>query len=74
MAPEQDRGVLTEATDVWGIGGVLYETATGCRFDGEPLRRRRRLPFAGLVDSCLEWEPSNRPSVAEISAAVGAFA
>ena len=75
MAPEQSGGgELTEATDVWGIGGVLYETAAGCRFDGEPLRRRRRLQFAAAVEACLEPDPKARPSVAELSATLDAYA
>jgi eukaryotic-like serine/threonine-protein kinase len=74
MAPEQAGGMLTEATDVWGIGAVLYETAAGCRFDGEPLRRRRRLAFAAAVDACLEPDPKARPSVAELAAILDAYA
>jgi serine/threonine protein kinase len=74
MAPEQDGGALTEATDVWGIGAVLYEAAAGRRADGEPLRRRRRIPFASAVDACLEPEPADRPSVSELAATLDAHA
>ena len=74
MAPEQDGGVLTEATDVWGIGGVLYETAAGCRFEGEPLRRKRRMAFADAVDACLEPDPEARLSIAELAATLDAYA
>jgi serine/threonine protein kinase len=62
MAPEQITGAaLTEATDTWGLGAVLYEAATGKapfaerRHSRPPqlaqhaaplLRRRRNLPKA----------------------------
>ena len=62
MSPEQARGdFLSEATDVWGIGVVLFEAATGRRaFDSsdteaeyeqlerraEPVRSLRRVPAA----------------------------
>ena len=62
MAPEQAcRGTLTPATDVWGIGAVLFEATTGrMAFDFEggerfpqlkarasPVRRaKRKVPIA----------------------------
>jgi len=84
MAPEQARGgLLSEATDVWGIGAVLFEAATGRRpFEAEsgrryqqlerradPVRSHRRVPatFATAVDSCLEPEPPQRPTVDELT-------
>jgi hypothetical protein len=37
------------------------------------LRRHRRVPaaFAAIVDACLAPEPSERPSVADLSAPLG---
>jgi len=84
LAPEQARGVsLTTATDVWGIGVVLFEGATGNKAfnthkngDYEQLQRRAesvrnycRLPspLAKAIDSCLEPDPKHRPSVEELA-------
>jgi serine/threonine protein kinase len=84
MAPEQARGdLLSEATDVWGIGVVLFEAATGQRpFEAEAgqkyqqLERRadsvrayRRVPtaFATAVDRCLDPEPARRPTIGELT-------
>ncbi len=75
MAPEQARGgYLGPATDVWGIGAVLFEAATGeppfeaydeDRYEqlerrAEPVRWYRRVPatFDDLVAGCLEPEPT----------------
>ena len=84
MAPEQARGgLLNEATDVWGIGAVLFHAATGRRpFEAEagrkyqqlerradPVRAHRRVPaaFGATVDRCLDPEPSQRPTVGELT-------
>jgi len=82
LSPEQDRGdVLTEATDVWGIGATLFAAATGSpAYDDEPVappvRSRRRLPHAvaEMVDACLRPEPAHRPSVADVHATLEEFA
>ena len=84
LAPEQARGdLLTPATDVWGIGVVLFEAATGRQpfhagnnGEYEQLTRRAesvgkfcRLPIrlTKTIDSCLEPDPNDRPRVDELA-------
>ena len=91
MAPEQARGgVVGAASDVWGIGAVLFEAAAGrTPFEGlngtrypqlehrpPSLATLRRLPadFTTAIDSCLLIDPAERPSVDELSRALQAFA
>lgn len=95
MAPEQVTGDhLSQATDVWGVGAVLWEAATGEEpFNAEdededepsyeqlerrivPIRSYRRVPaaFASLVESCLEPDPTDRPTVEELREGLAALA
>jgi serine/threonine protein kinase len=84
LAPEQALGGrVSAATDVWGIGMVLFEAASarhpfadanGTRYpqvDGraESIRTLRRLPaaMASAIDACLEPAATDRPAVAELS-------
>lgn len=77
LAPEQrDGGMLSAATDVWGIGAVLFECLAGVRALDEKLRAegarwhaiRESAPeeLARPILGCLEPEPERRPSVAEL--------
>lgn len=89
LAPEQARGdEVSAATDVWGVGGVLYRAATRRRPFPEAgrsetfpqLHRRiepigRRLPrrLTDLVMACLDPVPDARPGVDEVAAGLRAY-
>ena len=79
-APEQRTGDrVTSATDVWGLGALLFAAATarlplpeapdrrGHRLAvrAPPVRALRSMPtsLAGVIDDCLQPEPEMRPSV-----------
>src|SRR5262249_35558233 len=85
LAPEQARGgPLSAATDVWGLGALLFEAAVGeppvPGGDGDPqLHRRaaavgrlRRLPdgLGDTIDACLEPDAERRPTLDAVMAAL----
>ena len=88
MAPEQVRGgQLSEATDVWGLGALLYKAASRVAPFGddgvgraprrpEPVRTHRRLPsrVADTIDGCLDPVPGSRPTVSEVATVLGEVA
>jgi serine/threonine protein kinase len=87
MAPEQaSGGTVGAAADVWGLGTVLWEAATGVnpldeldqrRERAQPIRTLRpRLPrpLAEAIDACLEPAPRNRPQLADLQATLAACA
>ena len=84
LSPEQVRGgEFTEATDVFGLGCVLYAAATRrCPGAGRseappaPVGAHRRLPapLAEAIDAALADAPEDRPRVRELAAACAAVA
>ncbi len=91
LAPEQAAGGdLGVAADVWGLGILLFETATGVSPFDRPdesrysqlderaprVRGLRRLPAAldAVIDACLEVEAVDRPSIDEVLEALEGLA
>jgi serine/threonine protein kinase len=94
MAPEQlepaERGPLTAAADVWGMGVTLYHAAAGRpafraprprdepfpQLEGtpDPLPDTVAAPVADLVARCLAPLPADRPAPAEVAAGFEAVA
>jgi serine/threonine protein kinase len=84
LSPEQVRGgEFTEATDVFGLGCVLFAAATRREPDAgrggdrpPPVRTLRRLPasLAEAIDAALSDAPEDRPRVRELAAACAAAA
>jgi serine/threonine protein kinase len=85
MAPEQcdpaERGPITAAAEVWGVGATLYDARSGRqpferpgpddpRFPQlaeapAPLPEKLPQEFRNLVTACLDPDPGDRPTPAE---------
>jgi serine/threonine protein kinase len=85
LSPEQVRGgPFSEATDVFGLGCVLFAAATrrapgAGREDAgppPPVRALRRLPgpLATAIDGCLSEDPRARPVLRDLGAVCAAAA
>jgi eukaryotic-like serine/threonine-protein kinase len=94
LSPEQARGDrLTAAADVWGLGTVLYEAATGepafeddasVASTSDTWQTEEQLdagfpqleapapkatgPLAAVIDACLAFDPTDRPTLPELAA------
>jgi eukaryotic-like serine/threonine-protein kinase len=80
MAPEQIRGKVTEATDVFGVGHLAVFAATGHAAFGEGItetlfyRILNEPPdldgcpaeLRPIVERCLAKEPADRPAIGEV--------
>jgi serine/threonine protein kinase len=72
MAPEQrDGGRIDTFTDVYGLGAVLFEAASGERPAADARLDGRRLPRAvrGAIESALATDPRERPPIEAVEAA-----
>jgi TonB family protein len=68
-APEvANGGAVSPQADVWSLGVMIPEMLTQKLPEkNSGLQSRLPEPFAGIVNSCLRPEPTNRPSISEIA-------
>ncbi len=77
LSPEQEAGeAVGPPADVWGLGMVLYEAATGDAVEGRPPSARGRAAdaLAAVIDACLEPVPAARPPLDEVMRRLGPIA
>jgi eukaryotic-like serine/threonine-protein kinase len=86
LSPEQGvGGLVSGASDVWGLGLTLFVAATGVKpfmnylqlTNRAPRARSlRRMPrtLADALDACLEPSPPSRPTLAELDQTFNAVA
>jgi serine/threonine protein kinase len=80
MSPEQwdpERyGVLSPASDVWGLGATLFEAVAGYRAFELPTEEPAALPdwapaeVTKTIAACLELRPEDRPAPREVAEAL----
>jgi TonB family protein len=73
--PEATDGSISAAGDLWGLGITLVEALTQHppawperRYDTVSLPTTFPAMFAGVVRQCLDPDPANRPTVADLDA------
>lgn len=72
-APETAAGILTPASDLWSVGVTLYTALTQKLPEERPKDDPAQLtlipePFRGIVHDCLQLDPRQRGSIADVLA------
>ena len=70
-APETAAGISTPASDLWSVGVTLYTALTQKLPEEGPKDNPAQLaaipePFRGIVRSCLQLDPKQRSSIADV--------
>lgn len=68
-APEQEAGgVVSAATDVWGVAATLVECVTGSAPGPEPDLAGVPTELRAVLEACLQTDPGARPSLTALGA------